>query len=58
MAHTPPGNSASITINVELNGNRASSNIVIAIPLPTKIKSKGLNRPKINCPLFVLAGIK
>lgn len=58
MAHTTPGNNASITMNVEPNGSKASNNIVTAIPLATKIKSKGLNNPKINCPLFVLAGIK
>lgn len=36
----------------------SKNNKVIQQPVPNNIKSKGLNIPKINCPFFVLAGIK
>jgi arabinogalactan endo-1,4-beta-galactosidase len=40
------------------NGINAIRINVTNTPPPNKYKSKGLNNPKINCPLFVFAGIK
>ena len=57
----PVINAGSITITVTINdsiGRITNNNNVMAIPLPNNIKSNGLNIPKINFPLFVLAGIK
>ena len=31
---------------------------IVPIPLASKIKSNGLNKPKINCPCLVFAGIR
>ena len=40
------------------NGKNANKMIVTSTPEQNRIKSKGLNIPKINCPFFVFAGIK
>jgi hypothetical protein len=44
--------------SVFVRGQNASNINVTIIPQPNNIKSNGLNHPNINCPLFVLAGIK
>ena len=52
------GNKIIIVTAVDDMGIISKNNKVIQQPVPNNIKSKGLNIPKINCPFFVLAGIK
>lgn len=43
---------------VEVSGITARKIIVMITPVPNRIKSNGLNIPKIKFPFLVFAGIK
>ncbi len=53
-----PGNRLIIELTVSVAPSIKSSIKETATPQPNKIKSGGVNNPKINCPFFVFAGIK
>ena len=53
-----PGIIASIATQVMSIGSIATNNKVVPNPDKNIIKSIGVKNPSINCPLFVLAGIK